>query len=49
MAAFLKHVVMDRVGGKRPAPPRAIGAAAVVGTTAGVLTYRLLRQQSSRS
>ncbi|HEX8688805.1 MAG TPA: hypothetical protein VF729_01020 [Solirubrobacterales bacterium] len=40
---------MDRVGGKRPAPPRAIGAAAVVGTTAGVITYRILRHQSSRS
>lgn len=49
MSGFLNRVVTDRIGGKRPAPPRAMGAAVVVGTTAGVLTYRLLRHQSSRS
>jgi hypothetical protein len=49
MGGFLNRVVIDRVGGKRPAPPRAIGAALVVGTTAGALTYRLLRHQASRS
>jgi hypothetical protein len=49
MKGFLTRVVADRVGGKRPAPPRAIGAAAVVGTAAGAITYRLLRHQSSRS
>ncbi|HUC08447.1 MAG TPA: hypothetical protein VMR96_10210 [Solirubrobacterales bacterium] len=49
MSGFLTRVVADRVGGKRPAPPRAIGAAIAVGTTAGALTYRLLRHQSSRS
>lgn len=49
MSPFLKHVVADRIGGKRPAPPRAMGAAFVVGTTAGVIAYRLLRHQSSRS
>lgn len=49
MSGFLTRVVADRVGGKRPAPPRAIGAAIAVGTTAGAITYRLLRHQSSRS
>jgi hypothetical protein len=49
MSHFLNRVVADRIGGKQPAPPRAMGAAFVVGTTAGVLTYRLLRHQSSRS
>jgi len=49
MKSFLTRVAADRVGGKRPAPPRAIGAAVVVGTTAGAITYRLLRHQSSRS
>ncbi len=49
MSGFLTRVVAERVGGKRPAPPRAIGAAVVVGTTAGAITYRLLRHQSSRS
>lgn len=49
MRRFLTRVVADRVGGKRPAPPRAIGAAVMVGTTAGVIAYRLLRHQSSRS
>lgn len=49
MSGFLTRVVADRAGGKRPAPPRAIGAAVVVGTTAGAITYRLLRHQSSRS
>jgi hypothetical protein len=49
MKGFLTRVVADRVGGKPPAPPRAIGAALAVGTTAGAITYRLLRHQSSRS
>jgi hypothetical protein len=49
MKSFLARVAADRVGGKRPAPPRAIGAALVVGTTAGAITYRLLRHQSSRA
>lgn len=49
MKRFLTRVVAERVGGKRPAPPRAIGAAAAVGTAAGAITYRLLRHQSSRS
>jgi hypothetical protein len=46
---FLNRVVADRIAGKQPAPPRAIGAALVVGTTAGAITYRLLRHQASRS
>lgn len=49
MKKFLTRVAAERIGGKRPAPPRAIGAAAVVGTAAGAITYRLLRHQSSRS
>jgi len=49
MSGFLTRVVADRVGGKRPAPSRAIGAAVVVGSAAGAFTYRLLRHQSSRS
>lgn len=49
MSGFLTRVVADRVGGKRPAPPRAMGAAVVVGGAAAAITYRLLRHQSSRS
>jgi hypothetical protein len=45
MKRFLTRVAADRVGGKRPAPPRAFGAAAAVGTAAGAITYRLLRHQ----
>jgi hypothetical protein len=41
---FIKRVTADRLGGERPAPPRAIGAAAVVGTATAVLTYKLLRR-----
>jgi hypothetical protein len=47
MGGFLRRVVIDRIGGKRPAPPRAIGAAVAVGTAAGAITYRLLRHQGS--
>jgi hypothetical protein len=49
MGNFLSRVAVDRIGGKRPSPPRAIGAAFVVGTAAGAITYRLLRHQASRS
>jgi hypothetical protein len=49
MSRLLNRVVADRIGGNRPAPPRAIGAAFMIGTTAGVITYRLLRRQGSRS
>jgi hypothetical protein len=46
MRGFLTRVVAERVGGKQPSPPRAIGAALLVGTTAGAITYRLLRHRS---
>jgi hypothetical protein len=49
MANFLKRVAAERVTGKRPSPPRALGAAIVVGATAAALTYRLLRHESEQS
>ncbi len=44
MSDFIKRVTADRLSGDRPAPPRAIGAAAVVGTVGAVITYKLLRK-----
>ena len=44
MNDFMKRVTADRLGGDRPGAPRALGAAAVVGTATAVLTYRLLRR-----
>jgi hypothetical protein len=44
MRDFIKKVTADRVGGKRPGAPRALGAAAVVGTAGAVITYKLLRK-----
>jgi hypothetical protein len=44
MNDFIKRVTADRLSGTRPAPPRAIGAAAVVGTVGAVVTYKLLRK-----
>jgi hypothetical protein len=44
MNDFIKRVTADRLSGDRPAPPRAIGAAAVVGTVGAVITYKLLRK-----
>jgi hypothetical protein len=41
---FMKRVTADRLGGDRPGAPRALGAAAVVGTATAVLTYKLLRK-----
>jgi hypothetical protein len=49
MSLFPTRTVIDRLAGKRPAPPRALGAAAAVGATAAVVTYRLLRHQGERS
>jgi hypothetical protein len=49
MGGFLSGVVADRIGGNRPSPPRAIGAALAVGAAAGTITYRLLRHRSLRS
>jgi len=47
MNSFVKRVAFDRARGKRVAGPRAAGAAAVVGTAAAVLTYRVLRHERS--
>jgi len=44
MNDFIKRVAADRLGGERPGGPRALGAAAVVGTATAVLTYKLLRK-----
>jgi hypothetical protein len=44
MNDFIKRVTADRLSGDRPAPPRAIGAAAVVGTVGAIVTYKLLRK-----
>jgi hypothetical protein len=44
MNDFIKRVTADRLSGDRPAPPRAIGAAAVVGTVGAVVTDKLLRK-----
>jgi hypothetical protein len=46
MLGIVKRAVVDRATGKRPAPPRAIGAALAVGSAAAVVTYRLLRHAS---
>jgi hypothetical protein len=44
MNDLLKRVTADRLSGERPAAPRALGAAAVVGTVGAVVTYKLLRK-----
>jgi hypothetical protein len=44
MNDFIKRVTADRLGGDRPGAPRALGAAAVVGTATAVITYQLLRK-----
>lgn len=44
MSDLLKRVTAERLSGEKPAAPRAIGAAAVVGTVGAVLAYRLLRR-----
>ena len=44
MGDFLKRIAADRIGGERPGAPRALGAAVLAGTSAAVITYRLLRQ-----
>jgi hypothetical protein len=49
MAGFLKRVGIERILGERPSPPRALGAAAVVGATAAAITYRLLRHEDEDS
>ncbi|HSD24885.1 MAG TPA: hypothetical protein VLB79_11235 [Solirubrobacterales bacterium] len=44
MLDFIKRVAADRIGGDRPGAPRALGAAALVGTAGAVITYKLLRK-----
>ena len=44
MNDFMKRVTADRLGGEKPAPPRALGAALVVGTAGAVITYKVLRK-----
>jgi hypothetical protein len=44
MNDFIARVTADRIGGDRPGAPRALGAAAVVGTVGAVLAYKLLRK-----
>ena len=43
MRAFLQHVALDRIQGKRPSAVRAVTAAAAVGAAAGGITYKVLR------
>jgi hypothetical protein len=43
MKQFIARVTADRLGEERPGVPRAIGAAAIAGTVAAIVTYRLLR------
>ena len=44
MSDLFKRVTAERLTGERPAAPRALGAAAVVGTVGAVITYKLLRK-----
>ena len=44
MKDFITRVTADRISGDRPGAPRALGAAAVVGTVGAVLAYKLLRK-----
>jgi hypothetical protein len=44
MGDFIKRVTAERISGERPTAPRALGAAAVVGTMSAVITYKLLRK-----
>jgi hypothetical protein len=43
MSATALETAARRLGGERPSRARALVTAAVVGTAAGVVTYRLLR------
>jgi hypothetical protein len=44
MGDFIRGVTADRLSGERPAAPRALGAAAVVGAVGAVIAYKLLRR-----
>jgi hypothetical protein len=39
----LYRATIQRLGGDRPSPIRAVAAAAAAGTATGILVYRLLR------
>ncbi|HKP90169.1 MAG TPA: hypothetical protein VJT75_09370 [Thermoleophilaceae bacterium] len=43
MTGFVKRLVAERIGGKRPSPFRAIAAATAAGAAAAGITYRALR------
>jgi hypothetical protein len=43
---FLGGVAIDRMRGNTASPPRAMGAAILVGASAAAITYRLLRHGS---
>jgi hypothetical protein len=40
--------VLERLSGKRPSAPRAMGAAVTIGGAAAVATYKLLRHQEEK-
>jgi hypothetical protein len=40
------NAVIDRIGGERPAPPRAAAVAASAGLATAVVIYRVLRHES---
>ena len=44
---FLKRVAADRMAGERPSAPRATAAAIAAGAATALITYRLLRGESS--
>jgi hypothetical protein len=49
VSKLLNRAILERVGGNQPSPPRAAGAAIVVGGTAAAITYRLLRHERKES
>ena len=40
------NAVLDRIGGERPAPPRAAAVAASAGIATAVVIYRVLRHDT---
>ena len=44
MSDLIRRVTAERLSGERPGAPRALGAAAVVGTVGAVVAYKLLRK-----
>jgi len=43
MTSFVKKVLAERMGGKRPSAVRAVATAGAVGAAAAGITYRVLR------